>query len=98
MTDRPTDGPNGEAPTRADGGAAEEASTPGDAGRSRVLSRALVTWVELTAVGIAGGVVGTNLGGPPGFIVYMLTTLVSVAVLFHNVDALVERKRRGNDG
>lgn len=96
MADRPTDGPAEAESARTDGDAAGAASTP--AGRSRVLSRALVTWVELTAVGIAGGVVGTNLGGPPGFIVYMITTLVSVAVLFYNVDALVERKLRADDG
>ena len=28
-------------------------------------------------------------GGPPGFIVYLLTTLVTVASLFYNVNALV---------
>ncbi|SEO55938.1 hypothetical protein SAMN05216388_101463 [Halorientalis persicus] len=52
-------------------------------------SRVLVTWLELTLAGTAGAAVGTTLGGPPGFIVYLLTTLVSVGILFYNVDALV---------
>ncbi|MFB6178095.1 MAG: hypothetical protein ABEI77_00030 [Halorientalis sp.] len=57
--------------------------------RSYLLSRVLVTWLELTIAGFAGAAVGTTLGGPPGFIVYLLTTLVSVGILLYNVDALV---------
>lgn len=55
-------------------------------------SRVLVTWLELTLAGTAGAAIGTTLGGPPGFIVYLLTTLVSVGILFHNVDALVSAR------
>jgi hypothetical protein len=55
----------------------------------RLGSRIVVTWIELTVVGITGGVVGDAVGGPPGFIVYLLTTLLTVAILFHNVNALV---------
>ena len=52
-------------------------------------SRVVVTWAELTAVGLAGGILGTTVGGPPGLVVYFATTLVSVGVLFHNVNELV---------
>lgn len=55
----------------------------------RLGSRILVTWVELTAVGITGGILGDVVGGPPGFIVYLLTTLVTIGILFYNVNALV---------
>lgn len=57
--------------------------------RQSLLSRVLVTWIELTVTWIVGGYLGTTLGGPPGFIVYLLTSLVSVGVLLYNVDALV---------
>lgn len=56
----------------------------------RLASRVLVTWIELTAVGITGGLLGAGIGGPPGFVVYLATTLVSVAVIFHNVNELVK--------
>lgn len=52
-------------------------------------SRVVVTWAELTVVGLAGGVLGTSLGGPPGLVVYFATTLASVGVLFHNVNELI---------
>jgi hypothetical protein len=68
----------GDAPT-----ATAETPTP------RLGSRILVTWIELTVVGITGGLLGDAVGGPPGFIVYLLTTLVTVAILFYNVNALV---------
>ncbi|WP_049936141.1 hypothetical protein [Haloplanus natans] len=55
----------------------------------RLGSRILVTWIELTVVGITGGLLGDAVGGPPGFIVYLLTTLVTVAILFYNVNELV---------
>jgi len=55
----------------------------------RLGSRILVTWIELTVVGITGGLLGDAVGGPPGFIVYLLTTLVTLAILFYNVNALV---------
>lgn len=58
-------------------------------------TRTLVTWLELTVVGITGGVIGGTLGGPPGFVVYLLTTLLTVAVLLYNVNELVERRVGG---
>lgn len=58
----------------------------------KLLSRTLVTWLELTLAGTFGAAVGTTLGGPPGFIVYLLTTLVSVGILLYNVDALVAER------
>ncbi len=42
--------------------------------------------------GLAGGLLAAATSGPPGFIVYLATTLVAVAVLFYNVNALVDRK------
>jgi hypothetical protein len=54
-------------------------------------SRIVVTWVELTGAGLAGGILGTTVGGPPGLVVYFATTLVSVAILFYNVNELIRR-------
>ncbi len=56
---------------------------------SPLVSRVLVTWLELTVVGLAGAFLGTTVGGLGAFVVYLATTLVSVGILFHNVDALV---------
>ncbi|MEZ3145573.1 hypothetical protein [Halobaculum sp. MBLA0143] len=55
----------------------------------RVLSRAIVTWVELVVVGFAGAALGSATSGPPQLVVYLATTLVSVSVLLYNVDRLV---------
>ena len=63
----------------------------------RLGSRILVTWIELTLVGITGGLLGDAVGGPPGFLVYLLTTLVTVAILFYNVNALVAWWVRATD-
>ena len=54
-------------------------------------SRIVVTWAELTVAGLAGGALGTSVGGPPGLVVYFATTLVSVAILLYNVDELIQR-------
>lgn len=54
-------------------------------------SRIAVTWAELTVVGLAGGIVGTSVGGPPALVVYFATTLLSVAILLYNVNELVQR-------
>lgn len=64
----------------------------------KLLSRVLVTWLELTAVGLAGGMVGTAVGGLPGFLVFLATSLASVGVLLYNVNALVERRLRAAGG
>jgi len=37
----------------------------------------LVTWIELTLVGTTGGLLGDTVGGPPGFMIYLLTTLLT---------------------
>ena len=52
-------------------------------------SRIVVTWAELTVVGLAGGVVGTSVGGPPALVVYFATTLLSVGILLYNVNELI---------
>lgn len=59
--------------------------------KTRLLSRIVVTWIELTVVGLGGGVIGTSIGGPPGLIIYFSTTLVSVGVLFYNVNELIKQ-------
>lgn len=61
---------------------------------SALLSRILVTWFGLVAVGFTGALVGANANGPPQFIAYLVTTLLSVAVLLYNVDRLVAARLR----
>jgi|GEM_PF-603150 hypothetical protein len=56
----------------------------------RLGSRILVTWIELTVVGITGGLLGATVGGPPGFVIYLATTLLTVGIIFHNVNELVK--------
>jgi hypothetical protein len=76
---------------------------PTGTGRGRVsangldnalLSRILVTWFGLVAVGFTGALVGGNASGPPQFVAYLVTTLLSVAVLLYNVDRLVATRTR----
>ncbi|WP_049998014.1 hypothetical protein [Halococcus sediminicola] len=55
-----------------------------------LLSRVLVTWIELTIVGITGGLLGVTVGGPLGFIISLVTTLLTVAIIFYNVNELVK--------
>ena len=54
-----------------------------------LLSRVVVTWVELTLVWVVGAVLVSVTSGPPVLVVSLATTLVSVGVLLYNVDALV---------
>jgi hypothetical protein len=54
--------------------------------RTRLLSRVFVTWVELTLVGFAGAALAGSTSGPPQFVVFFATTLLTVAVVFYNVD------------
>ncbi|RMB25377.1 hypothetical protein [Haloplanus aerogenes] len=72
-----------------DGDDTADAGAGGDDPSPRLGSRILVTWIELTVVGITGGLVGGTLGGPPGFVVYLFTTLLTVAILFYNVNDLI---------
>ncbi|MGM0388863.1 MAG: hypothetical protein ACQEP0_10150 [Natrinema limicola] len=53
-------------------------------------SRILVTWFELTAVGITGSLLGTTVGGPVGFLIYLATSLLTVGVIFYNVNQLIK--------
>lgn len=57
----------------------------------QLLSRIAVTWVELTVVGLAGGIFGTSVGGPPSLIIYFITTLIPIGVIFYNVNELIKR-------
>ncbi len=63
-----------------------------DEPRPRLLSRVLVTWIELVAVGLLGALVLEALGGPPAFVAALATALAGVAVLLYNVDRLVARR------
>ncbi|WP_236639567.1 hypothetical protein [Salinigranum halophilum] len=54
--------------------------------RTLLLSRVFVTWVELTLVGFAGAALAGSTSGPPQFVVFFATTLLTVAVVFYNVD------------
>lgn len=53
-------------------------------------SRILVTWAELTAVGVLGGLFSATVEGPVGFIVYLALSLASVGILLYNVTELVK--------
>lgn len=75
--------------------APESESTPTPERRPRrtmLASRAFVTWAELVFVGFAGSALGGATSGPPQLVVYLATTLVSVAVLMYNVDRLIEAR------
>ena len=63
-------------------------------GRTMLASRIAVTWAEVVLVGFAGAALGGATSGPPRLVVYLATTLVSVAVLLYNVDRLI-RDRLG---
>lgn len=62
-----------------------------DPSSPRLVSRVLVTWIELTVVGITGGLLGATVGGPPGFIIYLTTTLLTVGIIFYNVNELIKK-------
>ncbi|MGM0592555.1 MAG: hypothetical protein ACQETI_13200 [Halobacteriota archaeon] len=76
---------------------APRSSSPPSLPRSRLLSRVLVTWFELTLVGLTGTLLGATVGGPPGFLIYLATTLVTVGVLFYNVNELLKQWLRTTD-
>lgn len=76
---------------RDDTATAESRSTlDPDAHEPRLASRVLVTWFELTVVGITGGLLGATVGGPPGFVIYLATSLLTIYILFFNVNELVK--------
>jgi hypothetical protein len=64
----------------------------GDSQTPWLVSRILVTWVELVVVGFGGTALGGAVSGPPELIVYFATVLVSVAVLLYNVDQLIQQR------
>jgi hypothetical protein len=66
--------------------------------RTLLLSRIVVTWVELTLVGFAGAALASSTSGPPQFVVFFATTLLTVAVVFYNVDRHVTARLSANDG
>jgi hypothetical protein len=79
----------GEEPTGTEG-----ERVPANGLDTALLSRILVTWFGLVAVGFTGALVGANTSGPPQFVAYLVTTLLSVAVLLYNVDRLVVARTR----
>lgn len=60
-----------------------------------LLSRIVVTWVEVIAVGFLGAALGGVASGPPQLIVYLATVLASVGALLYNVDKLIQRRLAG---
>jgi hypothetical protein len=72
-----TDAPVGEADSQAS---------------KQLLSRILLTWGELMLVGFIGAALGGATSGPPQLVVYLATTLLSVAALLYNVDRLVQAR------
>ncbi|EMA51564.1 hypothetical protein [Halococcus thailandensis] len=81
----------------ADGSQTAEAALD-DRSTPNLLSRILVTWIELTVVAITGGLAGASIGGPVGFILSLATTLLTVAIVFHNVNELVKEWLRFGQG
>ncbi|WP_340097904.1 hypothetical protein [Salinibaculum salinum] len=59
---------------------------------TQLLSRILLTWGEIMLVGFAGAALGGATSGPPQLVVYLATTLLSVAVLLYNVDKLIQAR------
>lgn len=59
--------------------------------KPKLASRILVTWVEITVVGLIGGILGISVDGPPKLIIYLLTTLITVGIIFYNVNELIKR-------
>jgi hypothetical protein len=64
----------------------------GDSPKTWLVSRILVTWVELVVVGFGGTALGGAVSGPPELIIYFATVLVSVGVLLYNVDQLIQQR------
>lgn len=64
----------------------------GGSPRTRLLSRVIVTWAELVAVGFAGAALGGAASGPPRLVVYLATTPATVGVLRYDVDRLVRSR------
>jgi hypothetical protein len=54
-----------------------------------LVSRTVVTWIELVVVGFLGAALAGQTGGPPQLVIYLSTTLLSVGVLLYNVDRLI---------
>jgi len=57
-----------------------------------LLSRTVVTWLEVVVVGFAGAALGGAVSGPPQLIVYLATVLASVSALLYNVDKLIQQR------
>jgi hypothetical protein len=65
------------------------ADDPDGSAEPRLVSRVLVTWLELTVVGLAGAFLGAAASGPVAFVAYLATSLATVGVLLYNVNELV---------
>ncbi|GAB3316999.1 MULTISPECIES: hypothetical protein [Haloplanus] len=80
----------------ADAGSA--AASTGSRPDTRLLSRIVVAWVELTLVGFVGAALASATSGPPRFVVFFGTTLLTVGVLFYNLDRHVTARLAASDG
>lgn len=90
--------PHSEAEQSTESGTAPAATAGGpEASGSLLLSRVVLTWAGLMLVGFGGAILGGSLSGPPQLVVYLATTLVSVAVLFYNVSRLIDARLQAAD-
>jgi hypothetical protein len=76
---------------------AGSAAAPTGSRETRLLSRIVVAWVELTLVGFVGAALASTTSGPPRFVVFFGTTLLTVGVLFYNVDRHVAARLAASD-
>jgi hypothetical protein len=81
----------------ADAGSAAPPTGASSRSRTRLLSRIVVAWVELTLVGFVGAALASATSGPPQFVVFFATTLLTVGVLFYNVDRHVAARLAASD-
>lgn len=80
----------GDAPAASARAGIDPESDPAeDAPRTMLVSRTVVTWIELVVVGFLGAALAGQTGGPPQLVIYLSTTLLSVGVLLYNVDRLI---------
>lgn len=80
-----------------DGDTGSTAPPTGSRPDTRLLSRIVVAWVELTLVGFLGAALASTTTGPPRFVVFFGTTLLTVGVLFYNVDRHVTARLAASD-
>ena len=78
-----------ERPVESDVTSTDTSDETDDATGPNLVGRIIVAWFELTLVATVGGALAGTVSGIPQIVVYTVTTIVSVAVLFYNVNELV---------